>query len=334
MTLFLSSEDISDLATDDLVLEAARDAARAAQDDASVLPPRMDVPVGTGFLRVMPAALGQISGLKVMTLAEGLGTRYLILMYRQDDGSLEAVLDAERITQLRTAATTVVAGEILRPKGTSVLGLVGTGFEATGHLSLFASTWPLERVLVYSRSAQRREEFARRMTQSLQVRVDPMESVDDVCAGSDTVVLATKSKVPVVNGKAFCPGAVVLSIGSTRPDLRELDQATLARAVMLMVDDAGQVLAESGDVIDAVGANALGPGHLVAMGRAADAMAERGQLLFDHDTVRDLYAFKSVGTALQDLALARSLVDLARENECGRQLGELTRLKPFARRMP
>jgi alanine dehydrogenase len=330
MTLFLGSDDIDSLAVHALVLEAARAAVRAQADGTTVLPARLDVGNPHGFLRVMPGAIDDTIGVKVMTLAEGLGTRYLLLVYRQEDGALEAVLDAERVTQLRTAAITLVAGNLLCPGGTSLLGLVGTGFEATGHLSMFASAWPLERVLVYSRSPERRRAFAERMSEELGVVVETTEQVRDVCASIDVVVVATKSNEPVVSGRDFLPGAVVLSIGSTRPDLRELDRHTLARSRVLVVDDVDQVLRESGDIIDAVAAGAIERTRIVDLGQAASLPTVPDG---DGGDARDLATFKSVGTVIQDLALARALVAAAQEKGCGRELGELAGVKPFAERV-
>ena len=126
-----------------------------------------------------------------------------------------------------------------------------------------------------------------------------------------------------MDGAAFPEGAVVLSIGSTRPDLRELDRASLRRAAVLLVDDAQQVMAESGDVIDGLASGALAAEQIVSMA------ALDGEEPLERDG-RDLRAFKSIGTAVHDLSLAVALIEAARRAGRGRELGELTRLKPFA----
>ncbi|MBF8191955.1 ornithine cyclodeaminase family protein [Nonomuraea sp. K274] len=328
MTLHLSGSDIRELATDDVVLAAARSVLDAESHGRTELPPRIDVPSGSGFVRVMPAVLGDVMGVKVMTLAEGLGTRYLVLLYDVASGRLLGMFDADELTRLRTAAYTLVAGELLGAAGHRRLGLVGSGFEATGHLRLMARRWPVEQVLVYSRSAARREGFAARMSEELGIDVRAVETAREA-TGTPLVVLATKSREPVVDGADLAPGAVVLSIGSTRPDLRELDRATLARAGTLLVDDDRQVLQESGDVIDAIEHGALPEDRVVPAARAAlDPASVR------RTDGRDLLVFKSVGTALQDLSLARSLLDAARAREAGRDLGEICELKPFAGAAP
>lgn len=323
MTLYLSGADVRALGTHEVTMAAARAAVEAERAGRTVVPPRMDVDLEQGFLRVMPAAFNELMGLKVMTLVRGLGTRYLILLYRQSTGELAAMLDADEVTRLRTAATTAYAGELLAPEGAARLGLVGSGFEAEGHLRAFAQLWPLEEVLVYSRSQQRREAFAARMTDELGVAVRAVATVADAVGTAPVSVLATKATAPVVDGADIRPGAVVLSIGSTRPDLRELDRATLRRAATVLVDDPRQVRLESGDVIDGLQSGALTEERIVGMAAASERPFERGE-------DRDLLVFKSVGTAIQDLALASMAVEAAIASGRGREIGELTRLKPFA----
>jgi ornithine cyclodeaminase/alanine dehydrogenase-like protein (mu-crystallin family) len=324
MALFLSTEDVLALASDEIVLSAARAAVRAERDGQVVQPPRMDVEVDNGFLRVMPAAVDSAMGVKVMTLAEEIGTRYLILLYGAEDGELRAALDADEITRLRTAATTVVAGDMLQSGPPRRIGLLGSGFEAEGHLRLMARVWPLEEVAVFSPNAARRTAFAERMSAALWIDVAAVESCAAACEGASTVVLTTKSREPVVAGGDFAPGAVVLSIGSTRPPLRELDRDTLLRAGTLLVDDPRQVTSESGDIIDALTSSALDAERIVSMGAAA---ADPSRIRREGE--RDLLVFKSVGTAVSDLALASRLVEEAERTDRGRDVGELARLKRF-----
>jgi ornithine cyclodeaminase/alanine dehydrogenase len=324
MTLFLGSEHFGALAEHELVMEAARAAVEEEVAGLTAVPPRLQVPIEQGFMRVMPAGVGSVMGLKVMTLLEGYGTRYFILLYDAETTRLDALLDAAEVTKLRTAATTAVAGEMLIDEPPQEIGLLGTGFEAEGHLRTMARIWPLRRVCVYSRDAGRRTEFAERLGGELGIEVAPVESPAAAVAEAPVSVLATKSTEPVVDGSSFPPGAVVLSIGSTRPDLRELDHATLGRTGTLVVDDPVQVLRECGDVMSAI---EEGQFKAEAMVSLAEVAADPGRLC--RHPGQDLLAFKSVGTAVQDLALARSLVAKARTDGIGRQLGELSVLKRF-----
>ena len=169
MTLFLDSEDISALASAELCERAAWAAVNAESTGSFKLPPRIDVPSGSGFLRVMPAVLGSVMGLKVMTLAEGIGNRYLVLLYDAATGDLKGAFDADELTRLRTAAFTAVAAKLLVGEtAPRRLAVIGSGYEADGHLRALTRMWEFETVTVFSPSAQRRETFAARLTEALE----------------------------------------------------------------------------------------------------------------------------------------------------------------------
>ena len=320
MTLFISSDQVREIATPDLCLDAARRAIALSGQPETRVPPRMDLDHEFGFFRVMPATAGDYAGLKVMTLRKGVGNRYLIMLASKESGDIVAFVDADEITRLRTAATTVAAAEQVCRTPITDLGLIGTGFEAAGHLEAFAHRWQLERVTVFSRSEEKRHAFSEAMSEKLGVPVHAVADPAAAQAAHQVVVLATKSPTPVVDGRAFAMGACVLSIGATRPDLREIDSATFARAHHVVVDDAVQVQAESGDVMAGVSEGLIGPGDLVGAG---DWDPETHQ----PHSGRDLIVFKSVGTAVQDLTLASAVVEQALQSHLGRDLGVLAGLK-------
>ncbi|MBS1885593.1 MAG: ornithine cyclodeaminase family protein [Actinobacteria bacterium] len=319
MTLYLGADEVNALVTPELAIAAVRGAVASERAGETTLPARLDLDLPSGFMRLMPAALHDVMGAKLMTVVRGVGNRYLLLLFSRETGELDAILEASELTRLRTAAVTVVAGEMLCPQGAGRLGLIGSGFEAEGHLAAFAAAWELEEVLVYSPSRERRASFAERMSERLDLRVTPVDSAAAAVGEAPVAVLATKSSEPVIAGGEFCAAGTVLSIGSTRPDLRELDAGCFARAAVLLCDRTEQVRAESGDVIDAVAAGAIETERIVGMGEY-DGTGRR-------EDGRDLFVFKSVGTALQDLALAEAVLDAARQDGHGRSLGELAVLK-------
>lgn len=325
MTLFLDSADIQALATQDLCERAARAAVRAESTGVSRLPPRIDVPTDSGFLRVMPAVLGAVMGVKVMTLAEGIGNRYLVLLYDVSSGELRGAFDADQLTRLRTSAFTATAAKLMVSGRPGTLAVIGSGFEADAHLRALTRLWAFDTIRVFSPSRERREAFAARGTEELGVKVTPVDTSAAAVEDAELVMLATKSRTPVIDGSDVAQGAVVLSVGSTRPNLRELDAVTMGRTGTLLVDAPDQVLSESGDIMAG-----LADGQLVAEQLVSVAAASGQGSLLRRTEGRDLLTFKSVGTALQDLALAELLLDAARLRRRGRPLGELAALKPFA----
>ncbi len=171
MTLFLDSADIKALATDEICGQAAWAAVEAESIGRTQLPPRIDVPSGNGFLRVMPAVLGPVMGLKVMTLAEGIGNRYLVLLYDSATGELRGALDADELTRLRTAAFTATAAKLMVSDSPATLAVIGSGFEADGHLRALCQLWSFESVTVFSPSPARREAFVARQAAELGIKI-------------------------------------------------------------------------------------------------------------------------------------------------------------------
>lgn len=195
MTVFLGSREIADIVEPELALAAARRAVQAESEGRTALLPRIDVNVDTGFLRIMPAAIDGVMGAKVMTLVRGVGNRYLLLLYSQQSGALLAI--PSEVTRLRTAAVTVLAGELLRPERAARLTIIGSGFEAAGHLRAFAAARPLAEARAFSPSAARCRAFAEQISTELAIPVAAAESAAAPTAGVDVTVVATKSEAPV-----------------------------------------------------------------------------------------------------------------------------------------
>lgn len=322
MTLHLTAADIRALATDVIAMSAVERGFALEADGGAALPVRTDVDSGSGFFRTMPAVLGERMGCKIMTLVRGVGNRYLVLLFDVASGALLATLDGSDVTKIRTVATTTAAAEAMLPEPPTSVAVLGTGFEAMGHIEFLARRWPLRSVVAYSRDASNRERFAERVGSQFGVEARAAGTAEDAVRTSNVVLLATKSRVPVVDGGAFLPGSTVLSIGSTRLDLRELDRAAFARAAVVVVDALEQVADHSGDVVEALATEAIGPAHFLAMSELLPGRSPMPAPSMD----RDLHVLKTAGTALQDLALADALYSAALEAGVGRDIGSLSEL--------
>lgn len=326
MPLFLRGDDIAKVLTYPVVLEALERSLRQEAAGAVTMPSRMNIHNPSGWIRIMPTVIAgddmPYMGMKVMNLVKGQGTRYLILLYGSRSGELLAIMDAATVTQMRTAGTTALAARHMVEGSCDTLGIFGSGFEARGHVEALAHVLPFQRVLVYSPRAERREQFAREMTQRIGRPVVAAASPEDV-AELPVTCLATKATEPVIDGDWLSPGATVLSIGSTRLDLRELDRRSLERAATLVVDHKAQVAAESGDIKDALEAGVIRPEQMVEI---TDLVVGRARARPRPDAIAIL---KTVGTALQDVAVAGRVYELARDAGIGADLGDFPVLKAF-----
>lgn len=318
MTLLLREEDLKGLLDWELATGALREAMRLEAEGLTDVPHRLDTGSAQSWLRIMPAVLdsgnGQATmGFKAMNKANGV--RYMVMLYEPESGELLAILDAARLTRVRTAAVTALACQSVRPGELTEIGLFGSGYEASSHVEALKALYPgLRRVTVFSRNRERREAFARTTAEAWGLEVDPVEDPARA-ARAPVVVLATKTSMPVVEPDWFEPGTLVLSIGSTRRDLRELDERLFARSEWCVCDAPEQVAAESGDVVAALEGGHVRREQLVRM---SDIVAGRRSVEWPPS---DLLIFKSVGTALQDLAVGSAVYRRCREEGRGTDLG-------------
>ena len=289
-------------------LVSCRDAVTAVREvyaaalEPGMSPTRSVARGGGSRLRAMAAVLpdGGVMGAKLVVQPRAAGTSYLIALFSQDNGRLLALLDGSAITPLRTAATSAVAVDALHGVGGLRLGVLGSGAIAREHVRALACVRPIESLRVYSPNPEHCRAFAAEMGESLGVPHAAAGSARELVEGSATIVAAARARLeePVLDGTWLGPGSLVLSIGSTLPEQRELDVASLERAELIVADDRSEVLETSGDCIAAAREGVELAGKTVELSAAVRDSSYR-QLVREGITI-----FKSVGSALQDLALA------------------------------
>lgn len=322
------------LAATDLRQAIGMDEAVAALDEAlrlesggkAVLPARLNIGLTEGWLRVMPGALFGVGGWgvfggKVMNLHPRTGVRYLNLLFSLETGELLAIADAAYLTQLRTGAMSALfARYAVRPRP-PVVGLLGSGFEARGQLEAIVHAIRPEAVRVFSPRAERRQEFARWASAQFGLPVEAVDTAREAVEGAPVVVLASKSTQPIVRGEWFADGCAVISVGSVRPEQRELDEEAMRRARLFLVDHPEQVERESGDVQAGIAAGALSRDRLVPFARVV------GGEVSCRVEGKGLVVFKTSGTALQDLAVTKVAYERCLAAGFGRDLGDWQEVK-------
>jgi ornithine cyclodeaminase/alanine dehydrogenase-like protein (mu-crystallin family) len=234
----------------------------------------------------------------------GRGVRYLVSLYRLQDGELLALLDGRTITDLRTgAASGVMARKVAVPEPVTV-GLIGSGHQARAQLESLASVYQVARAAVYSPTAGNRENFAREMTAKLGFPVEAVGSAEIAVRGHPVVVAASSARdsKPVLRGEWLDRCRLLCAVGNTRRQFAEVDVRCF-RDARLVVVDTPHALDEAGELRQAIEAGALPEAKRATLGQIITGA--RGV------PAEGLIAFKSVGTALQDLALAVRYYELA-----------------------
>jgi ornithine cyclodeaminase len=263
------------------------------------LPPAGGAP--EGMLLLMPAWDARHTGVKIVHVAPGNGTRGLpavqavYLLSDAATGQPLAMLDGGELTDRRTAAASTLAGRFLARPDSRRLLVLGAGRVGAALAEAWCDRFPIEDAAIWSRNPAHAHALADRLrAHGLPARA----TAEADPRGFDIVSAATLSEQPLVRGAAVGPGTHVDLVGAFRPSMRESDGALLARAT-LVVDTRAGALAEAGDLVQAVAEGAITEAHVVA---------ELAQLCRgEHPGRRDaaeVTVFKSVGWAGEDLAAA------------------------------
>src|SRR5580658_7817069 len=223
MKLYLSEQNVLDILSMPKAVELVDTAFRQLADGTAVNHPRRRVILPTGaVLHYMAAGTPGYFGLKAYSAHAKTGAHFEVLLYRSSDALPLATLQANHLGQIRTGAATGVATKVLAREDASVAAIIGSGFQARTQLEAVANVRSLREVRVWSRKAERREEFALQCAETLKLNVRATETARECVEGASIVVTATSSKVPVFESEWIAPGTHVNGTGSNWAERREL----------------------------------------------------------------------------------------------------------------
>lgn len=310
MTLYLSEADVESLLTTEDALAAVEGSLQRQAAGEIQVDPRRRLELEDGVFAQMAASdagLGLV-GLKAYTWLPG-GTPSVVCLFSTEKPELVAVIEADKLGQLRTgAASGVAARHLARPEARS-LGVIGCGWQAESQVASIRAALPsIDRVVAFCRTEKRLAAFCKR------VGAEPGETHRD--AGElDVVVTVTTSKDPVLRGEWLRPGALVCAVGANEPRRRELDNVVLERASFVCCDSREQSRLESGDLIEPVERGVL---DWLEVHELHEVVS--GELQGRHDP-EDIVLFKSNGIAAWDVALGARAVEAARDKSVGLEVG-------------
>ena len=258
-----------------------------------------------GSMRILFAAdsAAGYCAIKAYHNIQGAGVRYVVSLYRLQDGELLALIDGRHITDLRTGAASGVIARKVAISGPVTVGLIGSGHQAATQLEALAAVYPVRSATVFSPTAANREAFARRMSQRLGFPVSPADSAQAAVRGHPVVAAASSARgaEPVLRGEWMASCRLLCAVGNTRAQFAEVDVRCFEDARLTVVDSI-HALEEAGELKRAIAAGALPESKRATLGQVVTgAVSVPGT---------GLIVFKSVGTALQDLALAARYYEL------------------------
>jgi ornithine cyclodeaminase len=322
--LVLSEKQVQSLIEVEELIAALEQAHTQYSTGKAVMPVRLVVPLPEirGRITSMPAYLSadKALGMKVVTYFQDnpqynlpaiLGT---VMLFSAESGKIIAVMDGSSITAIRTACASAMATKALANAEAPVLGILGAGVQARAHIRALCRVRSISKIKLYSPSGKSGAAVKRDLESDVEAAVEIARSAEDAVRDSDLIVTATTSNAPVLSREWLKPGAHINAVGSHRPDQREIDGATVALA-KLVVDSREAIMAECGDILLAIKEGSISESHIHA--EIGDVLAGTKPARTSGD---EITLYKSVGTAIQDVATANLVYHKALEQKVGTEV--------------
>ncbi|HJZ63738.1 MAG TPA: ornithine cyclodeaminase family protein [Candidatus Acidoferrum sp.] len=316
MTLHISESEVSSLMTMPMAVAAVEEISRKQASGEVVLHARrrFEFPEGRFFHYMAAADHGaERVATKQYTYVNG-KLKFVVSLYSMRSGDLLALIEGDKLSQLRTGAASGVATKYLARANTKKVAIIGSGWQAQAQLEAVAAVRKVESAAVYGRDEERREKFAMEMTAKLGFPVQAKASSAEAVRGADIISVATTSSKPVLFGEDLAAGMHVNAIGANHMRKRELDDAAVLKADVVFVDSMEQSKQEAGDLV---------------LGFASDEkrwerVVELSQLVAGKAGGRNsdsqVTLFKSNGIAAWDLAAAMRVYTESTNRKLGRKL--------------
>ena len=312
MIRFITEEDVAatfDVATSiDLLDSAAR---ALAAGTASVTPRQR--PFTTGVrMNLMGAGLDGRIGHKCYPIGAK-RANFVVTLYG-GDASMLALIQANRLGQIRTGAASGLATRLMAREDASVATIVGTGWQARTQLEAVCRVRPIERAFAVGRNPEHTQKFCTEMSALLKIPVEPAADVAAAVRDSHVVTTMTSASEPVVFGSMLSPGTHVNAAGSNRATSAEIDPEVVRRAGIVAIEDLAQAKVESGDLLDAEKAGAWDWSRAVLLSDIVTGKV-KGRTSADQITL-----FESLGIALWDMAAANHIYDRCVKEGRGKEI--------------
>jgi ornithine cyclodeaminase/alanine dehydrogenase-like protein (mu-crystallin family) len=239
------------------------------------------------------------------------GATFWFTLYGSD-GEMLALIEADRLGQIRTGAASGLATRVLARADARVAAIIGTGWQARTQLAAMCAVRPIERAFAWSRNTERVAKFCEEMSATLGIPVEAAATAHDAVRDADVVATMTNASEPVLRGASLRAGTHVNAAGSNRATAAEIDAEVVRRAAVVAMEDVAQAEVESGDLLAAErDAHAWDWSRAV---RLADIVAGTAPGRAGDD---DITLFESLGIGLWDIAAGRHVYARAIERGVG-----------------
>lgn len=264
------------------------------------MPVRTVLNMDNAILLVMPcydSALGA-AGVKLVSASAKAGVQAVYELLDPQTGMALARMEANYLTDARTAATSAVATDLLARKDVETLGIFGSGRLAIAHFATLTHVRNFKRFLVCGSGCSDIAAFCGKMKNELGLNVE-QANAEMLTWESDVICTCTTAHEPLFDGNWLRPGTHLNLVGAFQPETREVDDITVKRA-SVVVDTYEGALKEAGDLLIPIKKGIIGRSHIIADLHEIASNKKAARASADSITL-----FKSVGCALEDLVTAQ-----------------------------
>ena len=314
--LFLTENDVEELFSMDIAIDVLEKSFRHQASGKASNSPRHRISLGHGMFHFMAAAdtdLGVLGMKSYSTFRDG-KARFYVYLNDSSTGDLIAVIEADRMGQIRTGAASGVATKYMARGDSKGVGIIGSGYQAETQLEAICRVREIEIARVYSRTQSRRQDFAKRMASKLDLDVIPVDSAEECVENADIVSVITSSSSPVLKGEWVINGTHINAAGGNHWLRRELDGNTVTRANVVVTDDVEQARIECAELIHSVERGTL------TWQRVRELWEVASGAVSGRTGSRDITLFESQGIALEDIAAGFKLYTMAKYLGVGAEL--------------
>lgn len=319
MTLrIIGAKDVRVVLTMERAIGLMREAMALVARNETIQPLRsaLWLPDKRGLLGLMPGYVAKPErlGVKVLTVmpsnfAKGLPSHQgMVMLFNTEHGAPEAIIDAQTVTAIRTAAATAVATDVLARREVKTLAFLGYGEQAETHYEALRLVRTFERLLLWGRDRSKAEAFAKHHADKA-LPVEVVATAEDAVSRADVVCTLTAAIDPILLGRWLRPGTHVNAVGSGTAREAELDVEAIKRS-RLFADNRDGVLGQCGEFLRAKAAGAVDDAHV--LGSIGDVIVGK---IPGRQSPQDVTLFKSLGMAVEDLVSCEFiLAEAARRN--------------------
>jgi alanine dehydrogenase len=320
----LSRDDVKRSVTMPQAIDVVKQAFISLAQKKAILPLRTQVPVKEyeGITLFMPAYLPEIKslGAKIVSVfpqnvKNNKPTIHaIVIICEAKTGQPSAIMDGTYLTALRTGAASGVATDLLARKEAKTAAIFGAGVQGRTQLEAICCVRDIQKILVYDKNLQSARSFSEEMQkhgEPIPGDIVAVDSPEIAVSEADVICVATTSSIPVFEDKHLKSGVHINGVGSYTPRMQEIPEKTILRA-KVVVDSVTASLEEAGDLIIPLKKGLIDESHIQGeLGQVASG------LLKIRESEADITFFKSVGLAIQDVAVAELALRKAAELRLG-----------------